>query len=148
MKQQREIKSSKNQGTSKKAAARPSIDLRPLLTQLMPLGRGALEILGSALVTLFSIGVLLKLRSIGHHARTALSDGARVFSPGQLLSDQAFVGLVIAGISFVLIVIAGLLFHKRSATVTLTIVFAVISFGAATYAFATYQQFKGFLPLG
>lgn len=102
----------------------------------------ALAVCGGSLVVLF------RLREIGRQTQTLVTSGGKVFSPGQLVSEQAVAGIVIVLVSLGVILLAALFGRRTSSTVVLTAVFAVVCLGAATFAFATYQQYRGFLPIG
>lgn len=136
-----------NRNSKRSMSSRPSFDLRSL-RKLLPSRRILLDISMSGVVAVGSILVLMRLRSIGERATTLVSDGRRVFSPGQLVSEQAYAGIVIVLASLAVILVAAVLGRRSSSTIVLTVVFAVVCLGAATFAFATYQQYKGFLPLG
>jgi uncharacterized membrane protein YccC len=122
----------------------PAIDAQRL-REFVPSRRQAVDIvIGSALV-LGCLGILFRLRELGRQAKALASDGTHVFSPGQLVSDQAWFALRMTLISLVVIVAVALIARKRSATIVLTIVFGVICLSAVVTVFATFQQYRGFL---
>jgi hypothetical protein len=123
----------------------PSIDLQRL-RELLPSRRQAVDIGIGAVLIAGCIAVLFRLREIGKQARALVSDGTTVFSPGQLVSDQAWFAIRLTVVALVVVVVAAVVARKRSATIVLTVVFAVICLSAVLTVFITFQQYRGFLP--
>jgi hypothetical protein len=130
-----------------KSRKQRSVDTSKLV-KFLPNRRAVASILTSLFIVLVSIAVLLRIRAIGNGAHQLVTDGKRVFSPGELVSEQAYLGLVIAVICLAFIVVTTLFAGRRSSTVVMTAVMAAVSLTAVVFAFAAYQQYKGFLLIG